>query len=643
MASAAANRVAFVEQDFVSPLNDTAGVLARVSASVSLHGGPAFQRLSLVAWPGDLAPTEAAPLPPADAAVAAFLRGARANATGNGGIKVWGSASLCPGPEYACMLNYSLADIAGAQLAREAQAAGLDGVQIWVSPYCNNADCKRTTGKYAVGIARIVAAFRAGFPGGEIALFLNEWDNPQLVAAAQPTAIFSYQTVFYFTSVADCVSQCGALCGAGESSAYVVKDGKNFTAILSTLSADKVAWVGQLRGGSTPPEQNPPDFWPALEAYSAGALANAEPGAPRPQPQPPTGAPAATPLSFLALGDWGGGPLWWQNYTTGPEHLVAASMGRMAAAAGSSFSLALGDNIYPLGLCNNETLAPYNNSCANASSPLAGTDLDPRLQLTFEDVFTSSALAALPFFVIAGNHDALGNVSASIAYTERSARWKHPDYYYRVSYPTNAGPAGETVDVLMVDSTLCYGIWSDPVHDAMCAAQLAWLEAELNASTAAYLFVAAHYPVWSACAHGNTDWAIQVLLPLMLAANATGYLSGHDHCMEHIVPDRADRASGGGLVFVVSGAGDGCCYNESNIENVPAGSLRYLLSQGVNPTNASGGFTSFAFAPQGGSGSSLSIAYHRGDDGALLFTADPVLPRSAVRGADGRVAAMLRP
>ena len=62
------------------------------------------------------------------------------------------------------MLNYAHSNLTGRELGLAATAAGFDGVQIYVSPYCNNADCKRTTGKYAVGIAAIVTAFRAAAP-----------------------------------------------------------------------------------------------------------------------------------------------------------------------------------------------------------------------------------------------------------------------------------------------------------------------------------------------------------------------------------------------------------------------------------------------------------------------------------------------
>jgi hypothetical protein len=161
----------------------------------------------------------------------------------------------------------------------------------------------------------------------------------------------------------------------------------------------------------------------------------------------------------------------------------------------------------------------------------------------------------VPWYVVAGNQDALGNVSASIAYSALSPRWRHPDFYHAVRV-ADAGGSGVGLDVLMLDLTLCYGIWSDPVHDAMCAAQLAWLDAQLAASTAGFLLVAGHYPVFSACAHGNTQWAIDTLLPRLVAHNVTAYLSGHDHCGEFMAP--ATAAGLGDLVFAVSGAGDGC-------------------------------------------------------------------------------------
>lgn len=266
-AAAANNTVFFIEQDFFAA---NASALARVRAVCAERGGTHFRALSLKAWPAAFSPANAssADLPPPDAATVAFLRAARAAAPAP--LAVYGGIDVCGAPAYACMLDYALSNLTGQLLARAALAAGLDGVQIYASPYCNNADCKRTTGRYAVGLAAIVAAFQRAAPGLGIVMLANEWDNIQIIAAARPTAVFSYQTVFYFTSVADCQAAAGALCGAGENVFYVQKAGKNFTAILRDLAGKKVGFLGQLRGASAAEAENPADFWPALYSYATG-------------------------------------------------------------------------------------------------------------------------------------------------------------------------------------------------------------------------------------------------------------------------------------------------------------------------------------------------------------------------------------
>lgn len=593
------NTVVIIEDDFIL---DNA-TLAGVAGTVVAHGGVAFSVLSMMAWNGSFSPSPASPLPPPSSEVAAFLRAVRATAPAP--LRVWGGVSLCPGPEYACMLNYTQSAFTGEALAAAALGAGFDGVQIYVSPYCNNADCKRTTGKYAKGIAAMISAFRSRAPDLEIALLANEWDNVEIIAAADPppAAIFSYQTVFFFTTITDCVRDAGDRCGAGESIALINKGGQNFTAIVDFLAQHEISWIGMLHGATF--TDNPADYWPALTRYSNVTAADDL---------------AAPPLSFLAIGDWGGQDL--PPFTQPGQLATAEGLALAATSLDAQFVLALGDNAYALGFCNNNTLAPYNNTCPARFDPRAGTVDDTRFLTTFEEVYTAPALRDLPWYVIAGNQDALGNVSASIAYTNRSSRWRHPYYFHKVSSPLWAG-SELTLDVLMIDVTLCYGIEIDPWHTRMCAEQAAWLDTELAASTAAFLWVAGHYPIWSACSHGNTQWAVDTILPRLRAGRATGYMSGHDHCGEFI-----DTRAEDGLVFVVSGMGDGCCYSAPNVANVPPHSLTFLLAEGYNPTNTTGGFASFQI--ERATEPTLRVAIH-GDDGGVLFVSSPIAQRVATK------------
>jgi len=110
-------------------------------------------------------------------------------------------------------------------------------------------------------------------------------------------------------------------------------------------------------------------------------------------------------LQFLTIGDWGASKHY--PYTTVSEVENGRGMATVAKKFGASFVLALGDNFYHSGI---------------------RTDFhDQRFQSTFENAFRESVLS-VPWYVIAGNHDHLGNVSAQIAYTSLSARWNFPYY-----------------------------------------------------------------------------------------------------------------------------------------------------------------------------------------------------------------------
>ncbi|GMR52064.1 hypothetical protein PMAYCL1PPCAC_22259, partial [Pristionchus mayeri] len=59
------------------------------------------------------------------------------------------------------------------------------------------------------------------------------------------------------------------------------------------------------------------------------------------------------------------------------------------------------------------------------------SDSDPRVNTTFKDVYKGTAV---PWLIIAGNHDHLGNVSAQMSYTNKSKLWYFPALYYNKIY-----------------------------------------------------------------------------------------------------------------------------------------------------------------------------------------------------------------
>lgn len=278
----------------------------------------------------------------------------------------------------------------------------------------------------------------------------------------------------------------------------------------------------------------------------------------------------------------------------------------IAGQLNASLILALGDNFYEYGLHGNEYA--------------------PRFAATFEDVYAGAALDRCIVQVVLGNHDYLGNVSAQVAYTQHSARWRLPALYYKESYAIGTRPDGSpaTMDIVFLDTVVLAGnsdLQEDPFgplpgpEDALAAsAQWAFIEDALANSTADYLFTAGHYPVWSGCQHGPTLELVTKLRPMLEKYNASGHFSGHDHCLEHVDEGR-------GPVYAVVGAGDECCYHNKNAQRIPTGALKFAVWNDGSGSPIEAGFGSFTATP-----AELTIRYHAAN-GTLLYVADPVHPR----------------
>lgn len=321
--------------------------------------------------------------------------------------------------------------------------------------------------------------------------------------------------------------------------------------------------------------------------------------------------PAPQPLVFLATADWGGQAV--SPYTTPGQVDVATAMGTTAAQPGShpSFILAAGDNFYMTGL-------PA--ALPNAQSSVRVAD-------TFQDVYTAPGLH-VPWYVVAGNHDWVGDVQAQVALNGSAAtggRWNMPALYYSHMHTLSDGT---TAQFVMVDTETLFGgvntppppapqssavsgvkpgpgrrlqqsSTDDPGADSpldppvpsswvpppVDEAQWTWIEQELSSSTADWLIVVGHHPVWSAGEYGPTWELVTRLNPLMEQAGVALYLCGHEHQAEHF---RAEPHPSGVDYLVI---GNGAYYNDtaptdrSHLDDCPEGSLQF---QWTNTTGFAG-------------------------------------------------------
>jgi len=250
-------------------------------------------------------------------------------------------------------------------------------------------------------------------------------------------------------------------------------------------------------------------------------------------------------IRFFILGNWGGSDS--PPYITPGQKLCADLTLNLGQVKKPQFFVSTGNNFYSNGVQNVD---------------------DPRFQTTFNDVFLYGKEAPVPWYVVAGNRDWFGNVSAQIEYGEMNRRWVFPSYAYSATFDSR--PQGPQVDIIWIDTfILCGNALDDetdiknpeePIGPDWAEGLWAWTEEQLANSTADYLFVVGHYPALSA----NSPIS-QCLVPrlqnLLEKYNATAYISGHENNLQHI---QTVSATNGTIHHVISGAGQSVKPNQTS-------------------------------------------------------------------------------
>lgn len=288
------------------------------------------------------------------------------------------------------------------------------------------------------------------------------------------------------------------------------------------------------------------------------------------------------------LADWGGLPL--PPYHTLHQAAVAAELQRLSVEPGLDFILSLGDHFYYDGVRDVQ---------------------DPRFKHTFESVYYQPTLLDVPWFLVSGNHDHRGNVTAQIQYSNVSHRWKYPSLYYSLDFPVPG--SNVSLCVLMVDTVvLCGNTWDKdqpvgPQKPEEAQQQWDWIQKTLQNTRAEYVLVAGHYPVWSIGHHGPTSCLLDRLRPLLQKYKVNAYLSGHDHNLQFI-------QEGTGTAYVVSGNGAINDVDASHRNSVPQEWQRF--SSPVNQTT--GGVAYFELRPD-----LLTVSYMQTDSKCVYQAALP--------------------
>ena len=223
---------------------------------------------------------------------------------------------------------------------------------------------------------------------------------------------------------------------------------------------------------------------------------------------------------FLVLGDWG-------RDGREDQRATAAAMLKVAEASNTEFVIGTGDNFYHWG---------------------AWSATDHRWNTCFEDVYDKRLGNWYP---VLGNHDYGGSVTAQIARSQLSPRWRMKDRWWD---ELHTSPGKPPLHLFFFDTVQWLGkerfpfmLYGSDFSEELQRKQVADMDRALDRSPKEAIRLAiGHHGIWSVGAHGGAK-QLEGLDRKLKAHNVKAWVHGHDHCLFHVEQ--------GGMHYVCSGAG----------------------------------------------------------------------------------------
>lgn len=224
-------------------------------------------------------------------------------------------------------------------------------------------------------------------------------------------------------------------------------------------------------------------------------------------------------LNFIVMGDWG---------RFGEDHQipVAKQMGITAKEINRDFIISTGDNFYPVGVASEH---------------------DPQWKSSYEDIYTDFSLH-WNWYPVLGNHDYAGNPDAQVAYSKISRRWNMPSRYYSETFNINGDPNQQVLIAFIDTNPLIPEFYKSKqygknVISQDSTAQKKWLIKTLTTApkTVKWKLVIGHHPLYTATLKRRESYDTKAvrksLKPLFDKYEVDAYIAGHDHDLQHLLPE----------------------------------------------------------------------------------------------------------